>query len=601
VALHLPPAVSINRFVGGYKSISDFTDLADTETSDAQNTVYGPNGDIDKRAGSLKLLNAKLTSVSATAGAPITGHYWFDKLGVTATYHVVAAGDSLFQYSSATSTRIYTALTENSEAFFSFVQTQDPRSASDDILLATNGVNPIIVWNGSGTATRLNLFTSATQVPICKYLLNHKERVYAVNIVDATDVDAAVKVMRTGFGTDGAPDPHRFTESFYCGGSSRTGDLRGAKVLNDQIILYARSTIWKFSPGSGGVGDLTQMQERVGLYAPYSLVDAGNFHIFLSENGVFAYDGVNLVHLSEKVDDELLKDANLDRLRFAKAVFNKEKNQYQLYYAEGTSLRNNRCLTYDLRLKVWQPPMTGRYVSYVSNFDDADGIERTIYGDYKGYLYEDGRGLNDGIATGYNGTVSAATLTTLTDSSATFSTAGDGLGGLVLRIISGVGEGQERVIESNTSAVLTLESPWNTPPNSASTYTIGGIDAHWRSKDFDFGNHDIVKIFRHVRTRIQEVGQVYLTMHYIVDFKEVTQATSKGILLRKDGFTWDVSRWDSARWDGVGTLNQKTSLRSTPTQSLYGTHLALRFSNRKANESFSLSGFDIEFKAIGKR
>ena len=37
-----PPAISINQFVGGFKSTSDYTDLLDTETNDSENIDYGP-------------------------------------------------------------------------------------------------------------------------------------------------------------------------------------------------------------------------------------------------------------------------------------------------------------------------------------------------------------------------------------------------------------------------------------------------------------------------------------------------------------------------------------------------------------------------------
>jgi hypothetical protein len=604
LALHLPPAVSISRFIGGYKSVSDYTDLADTETNDAVNTLYGPNGDIDQRLGSVKLLATKLTSSSdLTTGKPITGHYWFDKLGNSSTFHVVAAGNALYQYNSATASRFAESLTEGSLTFFSFIQIQDPRSASDDILVMTNGVDAIKVWNGSGTAVNLSGFTSASGVPIAKYILNHKERIYAFNIIDSTDADAGVLVKRTGFGTDGVADPHRFTESFYVGGSSRAGELRGGRVLNDQVYFYTRNSVWKFSPSSGDLGDLQELQGSVGLLAPFSLVDVGNFHVFLSERGVYAFDGLNFVHLSEKVDEDLLTNSNLDLLQYAKAVYNKKDNQYILYYPSAESSRNDTALVYDLRegMKCWQPPVKGRQVNYISTFDDSDGLDRVIYGDYKGYLYRDGTGSNDGLATGYNGTVEAASYSTLTDSDAQFTTAGDGLAGLLVRIYEGTGEGQERIIESNTSGVLTLENDWTVPPDTTSLYTVGGINAYWRSKDFEFGNHDLVKLFRHIRLRCREEGNFDLIMHYIVDFRDLAGATRKAINLLESGFAWGAGIWGQARWGARATIRKKISLRNTSSQSTNGTHLAVRFSNQRANESFRISGFDMELKPIGKR
>src|SRR3990167_11403331 len=128
MALFLPPAVSVSRFVGRYKAISDYTDLGDTETSDSKNCVYGPNTDIEKRPGSLKLLNSSV----GTSGA-ITGHYYFAKQGTTASFHIIAAGGSLYNYTSSTASAIRSGLVGTSLSFWNFVQTQDPRSAADDI------------------------------------------------------------------------------------------------------------------------------------------------------------------------------------------------------------------------------------------------------------------------------------------------------------------------------------------------------------------------------------------------------------------------------------------------------------------------------------
>lgn len=603
MALQLPPAVPISKFTGGYKSNASYTDLGDTETQDSQNVEYGVDGNLYKAKGCLRLNPRKLTSsTDLTVGRPITGHYYLDRLGSSSTFHVVTAGDSIYTYTSSTANAIRTGLTDNSNAFFNFIQIQDPRSAADDLVMMTNGVNAIQAWPGSGTAVALSTFTSATGVPICKYLLTHKERVYAINIVDGADADAGAKVARTGFGSDGLADPHRFTESLYVGGSDKGGEIQGAGILNDQIIFYKKSAIWKFNPSTSNT-DLYQMEALTGLLAPYSLVDVGNMHIFLSNEGVKAYDGSNLVNLSEKVDDELFQNANFSQLQYAKAVFDSEKSQYKLWFPSSGSNRNDRCLIYDIRpsMKFWQPPRTGRRVSFISTYYDSTGKRRTLFGDYHGYLYEDETGSNDGLSTGYNGTATSATTSTLNDTTQSFTTTADGLAGMMVRIIEGTGDGQERVITSNTSTQVTVESNWTIVPDTTSVYTICGVDSHWRSRDYEFGEQDITKLFRHINVRTREEGNFNLTCHYIVDFNDLRQATKKDLLLYEDGFVYGIGKWNLSVWGRKTNIKKKISLRNTPLQSTMGNNMAVRFSNRRANETFRVNGFDIELKAMGKR
>ena len=83
MGLFFPKALTIRKFEGGLKLDSDYTDLGDTETNDAQNCLYGPDGDITQRKGSARILNTRLTSNGSSAVRPITGHHYFRSLGST--------------------------------------------------------------------------------------------------------------------------------------------------------------------------------------------------------------------------------------------------------------------------------------------------------------------------------------------------------------------------------------------------------------------------------------------------------------------------------------------------------------------------------------
>jgi hypothetical protein len=606
VALHFPPSISIEKFVGGYKAASDYTDLADTETNSAENCLYSPSADLEKRRGSLKIYNRALTAsgASSTSTEPITGHYFFAKLGSTSTYNVVAAGDSVFNYNSSTANAILTAQSDNSETFWSFIQIQSPTNAGDDIVVMANGVNPISIWNGTGTASYLSAVAASAQVPIGKYLATNKNRVYVANITNTSDVDAPVQVRISGFGTDGAPDPHIMNDSFYCGGSSKLGPITGISALNDQIIIFTKRSTWKFSPGSGNILDtstLQQIEESYGLLAPFSMINTGSFILGLSERGVFIFDGNNFQHISQKVDVDILEKSNYSRLQFAKASFNRRLNHYILYFPQSESVRNDRALTFDLRLNIWQPPVSQRQVCYFSTFDDSNNVQRPIFGNYEGMLFADDTGDNEGIANGYNGLIDSATSNTITANTANFTTAGDGLRGIPIYVRSGPGEGQLRYIRSNTTAVLTLDAAFTTPLTSGtSAFTLGGINAFWKSKDYDFGGHDIRKMFRHIRVRAREEGNYNLIMHYIIDFKARSRWTERAVSLRGPGFTWGASRWGSDRWGNLPSQETKVSLRATADQSLQGQHMAVRFENSRADEVFRINGFDVELKPIGK-
>ncbi|MET8149401.1 hypothetical protein ACIBSW_34615 [Actinoplanes sp. NPDC049668] len=93
----------------------------------------------------------------------------------------------------------------------------------------------------------------------------------------------------------------------------------------------------------------------------------------------------------------------------------------------------------------------------------------------------DWRGLLDymhivGDSTTYVGSVTSATATTLTDTSANKNPAWTTnlWNQYRVRITSGTGAGQERVILSNTTTVLTVDPAWSITPTAGSGFTIEG-------------------------------------------------------------------------------------------------------------------------------
>ena len=601
--LFLPKALTVNKFVGGWKATSDYTDLTPTESADAQNCEYGAHGDIKQRNGSERILGTRLQTSTGSSTRPITGHYFFRKLGATTGIHVVGCGDSLFNYQETSATTILSGLTDNSNTFWDFVQIQDMRSASDDVVIGTNGTDNLILFNGNASAIYLSAVTSATQVPIGKHLLSHKNRIYIANITDSTEVDSPVKVFRTEIGSDAAPNPHRFTQNFFVGGSDSDGEIQGMETLRDDILFYTKNSIWKFQPQLGDTNLLHKVKQSVGLLAPLSLVNTGQSHIFLSDRGLFSFDGTNLLHLSDKIDEFLLGDTKESQLQYSKAVFDFERNFYILYVPGQDSNRNNAGVIFDLKTLTFQPKVTGREVSFISNFQNSNLRKKVIYGDYQGYLYEDNKNRNDGVSSGFNYDVTSATVTSVYVYSGNFSpmhSSDDGMKGHVVRIYEGAGAGQERVISENTSQTITLESAWTTPPDSTSKITVGGIDAYWRSKDFDFNGEDIIKLFRQINVRLEEQGKHNLDLYYIIDFNRLKASTLKKLSQYKGGMAWGNAKWGEDRWGGFKVINKKVSLMNTTCQSLNGTHLAIRFGNPRANQKFSVSGFDIIKKDIGR-
>ena len=91
----------------------------------------------------------------------------------------------------------------------------------------------------------------------------------------------------------------------------------------------------------------------------------------------------------------------------------------------------------------------------------------------------------DGTAVGtISGPVSASGANTLTDGTAAFTTAGNGLKGIP--VVALTTPYQIRVIASNTGTVLTVSPNWTSNPPVGTKYRVGAVETRWRSAWLSF-------------------------------------------------------------------------------------------------------------------
>lgn len=114
------------------------------------------------------------------------------------------------------------------------------------------------------------------------------------------------------------------------------------------------------------------------------------------------------------------------------------------------------------------------------------GQRRVFLGGPGGRVYVMGEGtldLVDGQAQTVRGGVTSSGVRTLTDSQATFTS---GCVNAPVRIVSGKGKGQARVITGVTATRLSLDEPWLVRPDSTSVYQIGGVRYRYRTGWFRY-------------------------------------------------------------------------------------------------------------------
>lgn len=410
MALFLPPAFSLKNFAGGYNSNADFNTLQDNQTNDAKNIEISRVGSMLKRNGYARRLNtaingSSLKEINGLEGVPITGHYQLIKSGneTELMSEVVGAGANLWNYTSATASTILTGLKNRSDAYWYFTQIQSPEpdaSGTDDVVVGVNGFDNPVIWNGvDDSATYLSDVSGASGVAVGKFIVSLYNRLYIANINDTSDVDSNVKVIISGFDTDGVPTPHVFPPElfFYVGGSDPFGEVTGLAVLGGDLIIFKRRATYKFTPGSGRLIDtssLVQMDQNIGCVAPGSIATVGNSVVFLSEYGVYAFNGNNFQYIGGPIEQDL-NNVNFNRKQTSRGIYHKAKAQYWLSVSSESSGFNDVVFVYDLTRQIWYPPYRNMKANVLSNFR-AGNQEKILAGDHQGYLYELDKGTADG-------------------------------------------------------------------------------------------------------------------------------------------------------------------------------------------------------------
>lgn len=270
--------------------------------------------------------------------------------------------------------------------------------------------------------------------------------------------------------------------------------------------------------------------------------EAGNL-IFASRSGVsLLVYGRGIVSLTKDTIQNIFTGEgsppwyiNNARKEYMHGVYDVLNKRYLLWVASSSSSIEDKCLVYDFNIidnqpigwSWWEIPATCSAI-----VRDADSKPWVYWGDENGFVYylnpdatNDAAGMSS--SEDRRGTATAGASTTLTDSGATFNTTGDGLKACKIKILSGTGIDQERIISSNTATVITITAAWDTNPDNTSVYAIGYIDAKRKSGWLDFGSLKD-KFIRRIKMvfKIQSSTYSAYLKHYI-DFSSTQHGSTQ--------------------------------------------------------------------------
>lgn len=553
----------IDKF-GTLNTTDDPVLMGEVDSPDTLNTVYDRVGSVQERGGYTKVLTTSLAN-------PIDGLIAFYKSDATRQL-VYGSGTNLYRYDNAGGSVVLTgtpsSFTSNKAWSFDVYQ---------DTVYGGNGVEPLIGYTGS-TYSVINSAINPAGVKI------HKNRVFAFKPNSST----------LYFSDAGSPSS--FPANNFIQINTNDGqNITGVEVQQDALVIFKSESIFILTGEPLGAGNTTtigNLQLRkansdVGCTAGRTVQRVGSVLFFMHKSGMFVFQNYTSQLISQPLNKTFADGTNLAFIDKSWSVYSPDEKKYILGYPSPTSTVPDKAIVYDLISKSWTmwDNIPG---SCAVNYRFSGLTESVVMGDpTKGNIYQLFTGAAD-IA-GDNGTATAGTTTTLTDSTKSWTSSL--YVDAKVKIISGTGAGQISTITANTATQLTFSPAFVTAPDTSSVYAIGAINSYWTTKQLDYQAPEMSKKYKYTNI-FADSADYPLRVGTAIDFAGISYTDS----LNLGAGNW---RWDQATpvWDQPGYFwDSRASVFKRSNISGVGRMIQHRFGTEKANQPWRLTRYSTSYK-----
>lgn len=275
--------------------------------------------------------------------------------------------------------------------------------------------------------------------------------------------------------------------------------------------------------------------------------------------------------------------ANVAKVVLSAAIGGSTNNRLIIFNETQSQLKNK---------PVWQ--VWNNWNVSAIKLMNVGGNINLYSGDYNGFLWKLDDPSIKGDGTEQNGTATAATATTLADTTQTWTV--NAFVGMTIRIIGGLGEGQVRTISSNTATEVTISSAWTTTPDTTSEFTIGGYDNyHFSNWKHVIGSYDHLKQLWFIWANANASGDYPIQIILQLDYDQ-SEANQTNILLNLQAANaiWGSFIWGAAIWGASAVFQDRIR------QFARFRAIRIGFMSRQAGHDFQINGFSLDAQNKGK-
>lgn len=206
-----------------------------------------------------------------------------------------------------------------------------------------------------GTAT----VSASLTVPTPDFIENYSNRIWTL-----TNNTLNFSVLDTSVTEEHFNDWDTSNNSGIINIPAGKGDTgTGLYALGNALFVFQRHAIWAVYGNSPANFELRNITNEIGMVDKRTLVEWGDTITFLSDKGVYMFDGSNLKNISDGVVNSTIESwANK-----TSAVATLWQNSYIIGYTPGGGAANTEALYYDYTRNVWGRT-DGAYMNVFSNW-----------------------------------------------------------------------------------------------------------------------------------------------------------------------------------------------------------------------------------------
>lgn len=146
---------------------------------------------------------------------------------------------------------------------------------------------------------------------------------------------------------------------------NKPDEIMGLWQLKRELMVYRETRIEAMSYlGLPNIFGFRNAQTDGGLVSPRGIVDFGDFHVYVSQDNIYQFNGISKEPIGDPIKDDFYETCHPSQLRNISLYFLKEVDELRLCFSTSDSPIHNKAYAYNVLFKEWSGPVDMDFTGY---------------------------------------------------------------------------------------------------------------------------------------------------------------------------------------------------------------------------------------------